>query len=200
MTSSVPQICQIALSSRTGNRPSRQGEHWGVYGITVPLCLAPSISCTRVPGVGDPALAALSPVAVRAVLVGVIFLCLFFEGRRGGLEGRDCPPRQVGGIDLSPGRRYRTRCCGHFPGCRWVALGRARGELSDMAVVSVGRCPGRRALFGCHHAVSRAGCGTCAVAGGATSRLAGRTTLLTSVLRLGELGGTHHRDHAALWC
>ena len=192
MTSLVPQICQIALSSRTGNRPSRQGEQLAVYGITVPLCFAPSMSCTRVPGVGDPALAALRAVAAGAVLVGVIFLCLFFEGRCGGLQRRDCPPRQVGGIDLSPGRRYRPGRCGHFPGCRWVALRRARGQLPDMAVVSVGRFPSTRALLARQHAVSGAA--------GVISRLARWTSLPTSAARLGVLGGAHHQDHAALWC
>lgn len=193
MTSLVPQICQIALSSRTGNRPSRQGEQLAVYGITVPLCFAPSMSCTRVPGVGDPALAVLRAVAVRAVLVGVIFLCLFFEGRCGGFQRRDCPPRQVGGIDLSPGRRYRAGRCGHFLGCLGVALRRARGQLPDMAVVSVGRFPRTRALLGRQHAVTRARGGTCAGAGGAASRLARWTTLPTSAPPLGELGGTHLR-------
>ena len=200
MTSLVPQICQIALSSRTGNRPSRQGEQLGVYGITVPLCFAPSMSCTRVPGVGDPALAALPAVAAGAVLVGVIFLCLFFEGRCGGLQRCDCPPGQVGGIDLAPGRRYRPGRCGHFPGCRWVALRRARGQLPYMAVVSVGRFPSTRALLGRQHAVTRARCGTCTGAAGATSRLARWTSSPTSAARLGVLGGAHHQDHAALWC
>src|SRR5919205_1412680 len=155
ITSLVPQICQIALSSRTG-----------------------------VPGVGVPVLAALRAVAAGAVLGGVIFLCLFFEGRCGGLQRRDGPPRQVGGIDLSPGRRYRPGRCGHFPGCRWVALRRARGQLPDMAVVSVGRFPSTRALLGRQHAVTQAGGGTCAGAGGATSWLARWTGLPTSAARL----------------
>jgi hypothetical protein len=151
-----------------------------------------------VPGVGDPALAALA-VAARAVLVGVIFLCLFFEGRCGGLQRRDCPPRQVGGVDLSPGRRYCrdaaaiSRAVAGSPGesarsapRHGRSVGRPLPKQARIARPPSRLPPSRMRDVRCgrwsHQSV------------GGLDRLA------ASALGLGELGRTYHKDHATLWC
>src|SRR6476646_3866620 len=65
ITSLALQICQMQLSSRTGNRPSRPCEHSRIHNITMPLCFAPSLSCTRVPG--DSPASTDMPVALAVV-------------------------------------------------------------------------------------------------------------------------------------
>ena len=63
----------------------------------------------------------------------------------------------------------------------------------------VDRFPSPRTLVGGYHGFASTRHRTRAVTSGVTSWSAGWTSLPTSA-PLGELGGTHHETHAALWC